>query len=191
MFDLTKLSVGYITNEFNAAIDGKAMGRLSPRNGYYHVIAFEFRDVNKRSQVPIIRAHWKTDSQDPFLEDVVFEIALSSLEAANKNHRFDYTNIVGKTFQVFNMSLSKTDEYPEGRLQGQWLYEIMPHKIISESDLHLSLISLVASPDGVVTVKGDEEIDYNEEANRLDDPANYFPDNEDWSGFDDETSIDQ
>lgn len=189
MLTIDKLSVEHITNQFNA-IKLRETGRLVPRDGFYYVRAFEY----DKKGVPVIKANWKASNYDAFVEEAVFEIAVSSLHPANPAEKFDFSNIVGRTFQVFNMSLGKTLTHPKGLVQGLWLYEWSQPVIVNRTALVLQLIGaeMTRQPDGRITIACDERygVDYEEEATRIEEssltegePQNihdwdYFPDDE-------------
>ncbi len=159
MINLTELTVEHITNQFNNALIHGA-GCLAPRNGYYYVKAFEYRSVNGKVNIPIIRANWKADQYDMFIEDAEFEIAISCLETYHLAPKIDINNLVGKTFQVSNMLMSYEDRNgkQQPKVKGNWLQLAQPGEFFNRTEAIFQLLGLdiYKSEDGNTKILTDE-----------------------------------
>lgn len=170
MKNLNQLTVKNITNQFNEAqLDDT--GSLVPRNGLYYVREVTYRDVAKRGLIPIIIANWKANHYEPFLEEAVVEIALSSLHPAIPGIELDYVDLPGKTIDIFNMSkrLQIVNGKSQTTVQGKWMYDHRQPTFVSRTLLVLQLIAseMVKTQDGHTVITCDEYygIDYEIEAN--------------------------
>ncbi|HWZ35265.1 MAG TPA: hypothetical protein VNW51_03860 [Mucilaginibacter sp.] len=113
-----------IQQKFDSALPAGA-GKLSPRNGYYFIRSISFRDIKKFNDVPVAQVNWKAAEHDSFAEDVIFEIALSSLYSSNPAATLgmQLEDLIGKTIQVYNTNVIVKDGKPEVNCTLQFINE--------------------------------------------------------------------
>jgi hypothetical protein len=173
MIDLTIPTAEQIKKQFNdAKIQGT--GKFSPRNGFYYVRAFEYRNVVNRVDVPFIIANWKANREDLFLESAVFEISVSCFPLGNGGYAdVSFDTIVGRTVQVYDMALLKqiVNGKEEPLVNGKWMYEFFDHKFHSPS-IFWNLMKIV--PTGIHIPAADLSIDLTcepeQDFNEVEDP---------------------
>ncbi|MGY3215307.1 hypothetical protein [Mucilaginibacter sp. HD30] len=193
MNSLLKLKIESVTKQYYNALE-QGLSKFAPRNGFYYVKAFEFRDIRNGSY-PFITANWKANREDLFVAEATFELAVSSLHAADSKSQLDYSNIIGKTLQVFRVGiqLSNDNGIEKAVVHGLWLYEYSEPKFLDGNSLLFGAIGseIKSLEDGTLVIASefdngiDNEIplglvdDYTFEEG---DPSN----NEDLSGSDEE-----
>lgn len=92
-----------VTERFvNAQVEGT--GKLAPRNGYYYIRNVQYENVGLHGQVPIAEVNWKESSEEKFIEEALFRIALSSLASANPNQTQHLTTVDALVNQVIKVS---------------------------------------------------------------------------------------
>lgn len=164
MNSLLKLKVESVTKQFNNALE-EGLSKYAPRNGFYFVKAFDFRSIQNQTY-PFIVANWKANLEDLFVAEATFEVALSSLHAADSNTQMDYSTITGKTLQVFRVSKHMSSDKGKAKVvvHGLWMYEHSEPKFLDGVALLFSAIAADTTrlDDGTVVITSEEKngIDY-------------------------------
>lgn len=92
-----------LVNQFENA-NVKGADPLAPRNGYYFIKDVDYADIRERGKFPIAKVLWKSAKDQPFVKDVTFDVALSSL---NLGEPLDYMNMVNKTIHIHDVQVVK------------------------------------------------------------------------------------
>jgi hypothetical protein len=187
MINLTTLSVEHITKQYDSALlDGA--GNLAPRNGYYHILSFEYKTINGKANIPIIRANWKAKREDVFIEDAIFEVAISCLDVPRVNNMISPKFLIGFTYEVYNMSMSYELQNGKRRatVKGKCLQLHQPGEFFNRTEAIFQLLGVdrVELEDGTVKVMTDElyGIHYDDEAYSQDLSLDYDGDPENQNG---------
>ncbi|WP_295767275.1 hypothetical protein [uncultured Mucilaginibacter sp.] len=175
MVNLTIRSAQKVKEQFNQAqIQGA--NKLAARNGFYHIKAFEYRNVQNRIDVPIITAYWKASREDNFIEDAIIEIAVGSLQYVGPLSTTNgFASAIGYTIQVFDVALSSTINKGEVKniVIGKWMYEVAHHEVLKETKF-LDLVAMLKTPMNAADLENVHSyIEEHDEEFYVEDPEDY------------------
>ncbi len=82
-------------------------GALAPRKGNYFIRTLEFREIGVKGMVPIAKVNWKTNEANFFLEDQLFEIALSGFNRNSTGDKLsnDFNGLIGKYIAIDDVKI--------------------------------------------------------------------------------------
>ena len=128
----TKLNEDFVA----ALLAGRS--RFAFRPGYFYIRSYTYKKIGVFGEIAMGQVNWKSDPNAPFIEDVIFEVALSSLHSINPDEisNLFYDALVGKVIYAHQpfLTTKKFDGVEKGILRCNWQFVDVEPKFINEQN---------------------------------------------------------